>query len=147
MELEYRIPNGCMVIHANVFFLEAGRRSIRKALKDYASSGVRAEETNRLVAWLTEKIRCEEESLKCLEDLHSEKARKLERFQAIYEYQKTFCGDKAHYRKAKEDLRMCMAEINGLSVDLNRIRKRMKRYRRSLEEVHQVLMIEGGSEA
>lgn len=62
MILEYEIPNGTMIINADVFFEEAEKSKIRKMLKDYRSSY--HPEPELLIQWLTEKIEYEVKATK-----------------------------------------------------------------------------------
>lgn len=72
MILEYRTPNGTMVINADVFFLEASIGQIRKMLKGYRESGARDEARDSLIRWLESQSlqelgRRKKKYLRCLE--------------------------------------------------------------------------------
>lgn len=139
MELRYRIPYGTMLIHGDTFFREGGKRRVRKVLKDYKASNPPRDEADRLAEWLSGRVREEEGALECLEGLFLKKSRELKTFQAVYEYQKTFCDDKERRRKAKEDLRACKAELRVLSADAGRTRRNLGAYRASLGDMRQIL--------
>ncbi len=139
MELRYSVPYGTMLIHGEAFFREAGKHRVRKLLKDYKASSPPRDETDRLEAWLSERIHEDKEALECLEGLFFEKSRELKAVQAFYEYSKNACDDKECCQKAKDELRVCRTEMKVLSADISQARRNLAGYTASLEEVCQIL--------
>ena len=56
MVIEYQVPNGTMMIDADIFFQEASLRVIRKMLKDYRRYVSGADGIRKLSSWLKEQI-------------------------------------------------------------------------------------------
>lgn len=138
MELRYKISSRVMTIHADVFFLEAGRRKVRKLLTDYRASDPEASETGALKAWLEEKTESCRKGVAHIRIRLFEKEPELQEWKRSCELRRNVFEGREHLEEAKAALKACRLEVHELSSDLKKAERDMRAYQRSLEDMENI---------
>lgn len=138
MELVYKIPFGTMAVQADEFFREAGRRQIRKMLKDYNASRPDPKEVDRLKTWLQEQIGEEKQKQEQSLKMYSHASEQLRILERNYQYDKAYCDNEEKREAAKEAVRECKARMRQTANKRTVSQRAETRYCGALDDVKRI---------
>lgn len=144
MILEYRIPNGTMVINVDVFFLEAGTGQIRKMLKGYRESGAGDEERKDLIRWMEEQIDITQEHAAILKAGYRQGIKQLSEQEQAYRKMKNPCyaaytRDKEKLKAAKEGISKLKLELQKRNQGIRELGRQVKKYQHCIGIVEEMM--------
>lgn len=145
MEIEYCIPNGKMVIDAGPFFRDAGKRQIRRMLKQLSQSRPEAGENPlKIRMYLQERILAERAKAVDFAGTYMDCSTKLSELRTRFDEMRSPCyavytEDKEVLSMAREEIRICKAEAADAKNRMIRAQKLMGRYEDILKDVEKII--------